>query len=782
MDMPIKKSQQTTRVEKFTSTHWGTYKATIDNGSLVALRGVDSDDDPAPFSASMLDTLDAPNRIKQPMVRKSFLERRENSDRSKRGVEPFVAVSWDTAEQLVADELARIRNQHGNEAIFAGCYGWASAGRFHHAQSQIHRFLNMFGGYVDSKNTYSFSAAEVILPHVIGDMWSFMMGDTTSWPSIIDHSQLMVCFGGLSLKNGQVANGGTGRHVQAEYMRAARAKGVEFAYIGPIRDDMGDFLDAQWLAAVPGSDVAIMLALTHTLVVENLYDSAFLDKYCVGFDRFKPYVLGDIDGQPKDAEWAAKICGLEAEALRGLARRMARARTMISVSWSLTRQHHGEHNYWMATVLAAMLGQIGLPGGGIGYGYGAENAIGNHTGHLRWAALEQGVNKVETFIPTVRIADMLLNPGTPFDYDGGRYHYPDIRMVYWVGGNPFHHHQDLNRLRRAWQKPETIIVHEPWWNGIAKHSDIVLPCTTTLERNDLSCNPLDGHAYPMEKVVEPFADARNDYDIFSGVARRLGFADEFTQGRDEAAWLRDMWATSKRRAEQAGIELPEFEDFWEHGFELAAPAEPIVFCSKFRSDPDANPLPTPSGKIEIYSEDIASYDYDDCPAHPTWMEPAEYLNSEKTKTYPLHLLSNQPKTRLHSQLDHGAYSKQHKIQDREPVTLNPDDAAARGIKDGDVVRIFSARGACLAGAIISDALRPGVIQISTGAWYDPEDPAASNSLCKHGNVNVLTLDMGTSKLAQGCSAHTCLVDVERFEGIPPKVTAHDPPEIIYPDE
>ena len=169
------------------------------------------------------------------MVRKSFLEKRENSDRSKRGVEPFVAVSWDTAEQLVADELSRVRNQHGNDSIFAGCYGWASAGRFHHAQSQIHRFLNKFGGYVDSIGTYSFAAAEIILPHVIGDMWSFMMGDTTSWPSIIDNTQLMVCFGGLSMKNGQVANGGTGRHVQARIHArgACERRGIHLHWTHP---------------------------------------------------------------------------------------------------------------------------------------------------------------------------------------------------------------------------------------------------------------------------------------------------------------------------------------------------------------------------------------------------------------------------------------------------------------------------------------------------------------------------------------------------------------------
>ena len=199
----------------------------------------------------------------------------------------------------------------------------------------------------------------------------------------------------------------------------------------------------------------------------------------------------------------------------------------------------------------------------------------------------------------------------------------------------------------------------------------------------------------------------------------------------------------------------------------------------FREDPDANPLPTtPSGKIEIYSERIASFGYDDCHGHATWFEPAEWLNGSGTESYPLHLLSNQPKTRLHSQLDHGSWSRKHKIKDREAMTMHPQDAAAREIADGDVVRIYNDRGACLAGVIVSDEVRPGVVQLSTGAWYDPS--AEDEGLCKHGNVNVLTRDQGTSKLAQACSANTCLVQIERYDGELPEVTAFTPPEIISP--
>ena len=769
-----------TTQEKITATHWGAYKAVLKDNKLVEMRGVDSDVEPSPFAQSYVDTINSPLRIAQPMVRQNYLEKRQASDRSKRGSEPFVAVSWEEAEQLIADELVRVRENFGNESIYAGSYGWASAGRFHHAQSQLHRFLKQFGGYTDSVGSYSFSAAEAILPHIIGNWFTFLAGGLTAWPSIVDNTKLMVCFGGLPLKNGQVSHGGTGKHVQRNYMRAAKDSGCKFVNIGPIRADTADFLEAQWLAPVPGSDTAIMLGIAHTLVRENLHDSNFLDKYCVGFDRFLPYLMGDSDGQAKDADWAASLCGLPAGKLRELARRMASHRTMISVSWSLQRQDHGEQPYWAATTLAAMLGQIGLPGGGIGYGYCADNAIGNHTGRFHWAGLEQGVNEVNTVIPVARIADMLLNPGAEFDFNGRKYHYPDIRLIYWAGGNPFHHHQDLNRLCKAWQKAETVIVHEPWWNPLAKHADIVLPATTTLERNDLCCNPFDGFAYPMEKVIEPVGGARNDYEIFSDIAKRLGFADEFTEGRDEQAWLKHLFDVSRQRGAEAGIKLPTFEEFWEQGvFEIPATAQPHIMYEAFRKNPEGNPLPTtPSGKIEIFSEHIDGFGYDDCPGHATWFEPCEWLNSSLTDKYPLHLLSNQPKTRLHGQLDHGSWSRKHKIKEREVMTLHPKDAETRDITQGDIVRVFNDRGQCLAGVIVSEEVRQGVVQMSTGAWYDPATGAEIENLCKHGNVNVLTIDKGTSKLAQSCSANSCLVQVEHYKGKLPSVTAFSPPEII----
>ena len=274
----------------------------------------------------------------------------------------------------------------------------------------------------------------------------------------------------------------------------------------------------------------------------------------------------------------------------------------------------------------------------------------------------------------------------------------------------------------------------------------------------------------------PTREARDDHAIFAGLAERLGFADRFTEGRSPRQWLEHIYEPTRRALAERGRNAPSFSEFWEQG-ELELPTAPWDggIVRAFRRDPDAAKLPTPSGRIEIASATIAGFAYPDCPGHPAWMEPVEALTSPLAARFPLQLIANQPATRLHSQLDFGATSLASKIGGREPVRIHPDDAAARGIAAGDIVRLYNDRGACLAGAVLSEALTPGVVQLATGAWYDPEDPAAETPLCVHGNPNALTRDAGTSRLAQGCTGQLCLVEIERFDAPPPQVKAFDPP-------
>jgi biotin/methionine sulfoxide reductase len=755
------------------ASHWGAFSAWQEDGRLI-VRPHPKDSDPSPLLRNIPDAVAHPARIARPMVRRGWLERGPGRD-PRRGREDFVALEWPEVLDLVAAELRRVHASHGPGAVFGGSYGWSSAGRFHHAQSQVHRFLNATGGYVRSVNTYSAGAAAVILPRVLGG-FEQLVRRNVSWDALKRFTDLVIAFGGMAIKNSSVSGGGTSQHVARGAIDAARRSGTEFVLVSPLRDDLPPEAGADWVALRPGTDTALMLGIAHTLVTERLHDRPFLDRFCEGYSLFEAYLLGGSDGQPKDAAWAAAITGVDADTVKALALRMAGQRTLIVTSQSVQRAEHGEQPLWMAVTLAAMLGQIGLEGGGYVYGLGSLANVGKPALAVPIPTLPQGTNKVRPFIPVARIADMLLHPGEQFDYDGKRTPYPDIRLIYWAGGNPFHHHQDLNRLREAFARVDTLVVHESAWTATARHADIVLPATITLEREDLGAAVNDPLLIAMHRVVEPYGEARDDYTIFGELAGRLGVAEAFTEGRDARAWLRGLYEQTAGAIRAMGGEAPDFETFWQLG-ELPLPIGPDDGgpMRSFRLAPDADPLPTPSGRVEIFSATIAGYAYPDCPGHPVWLRPRDGVGSDALARFPLQLVANQPATRLHSQLDFGAGSAGSKIRGREPMRIHPVDAAARGIVDGDIVRLFNDRGACLAGAVLSEDVRLGVVQLSTGAWYDPEAPEEDGSLCVHGNPNVLTRDVGTSRLSQGCAGQLTCVQVERFTSNLPPVRAFDPP-------
>jgi biotin/methionine sulfoxide reductase len=436
---------------------------------------------------------------------------------SSRSTGPKRSTWWRASSIACASSTATPRS-------FGGSYGWSSAGRFHHAQSQVHRFLNSIGGYVRHADTYSLGAARVLMPHIVAPMEE-LFTQHTSWRVMARHTQLFISFGGVPAKNAQVSSGGATEHAVPTGLRRMAEAGVRFVNISPVRDDIDTGGEVEWIPIRPGTDTALLLALAHTLLTEHRHDSAFLASHCVGFERVATYLRGDIDGQAKTADWAAAITGVPAERIARLAREAASARTMMNIAWSLQRSHHGEQPYWALVTVAAMLGQIGLPGGGFGVGYGTTNMIGNDNAKFSGPTMPQGRNAVSAFIPVARITDMLEQPGASFDYNGQRHRYPDIRLIYWAGGNPFHHHQDLNRLLAAWQtKPETIVVHEQYWTPTAKLADIVLPATTALEREDIGYATRERYMIAMRQLIDPVGEARDDYAIFADLAAAAGRA------------------------------------------------------------------------------------------------------------------------------------------------------------------------------------------------------------------------------------------------------------------
>jgi len=757
--------------QKFAASHWGTYLVT--GGDNIELLPDPSDPQPSRIGRGWLSAARDPAlRIKRPAIRKGWLEGDKGRNRND---DSFVEVSWDQAADLAAGELERVIKDYGNGAIFGGSYGWASAGRFHHAQSQLKRFLNLIGGYTAHRNTYSHAAAEVILPHIVGISNEDFLDGATSWPLIAENCSLLLAFGGISPRTAQIEPGGTSEHeVSSQLDRIARS-GTRIINVSPVRSDLNAVQNAEWIQIRPGTDTALMLALAFELHRNDWHDAAFLDRYTSGWPKFRAYLAGESDGQPKNCEWAAQICQIPARDIRALAAQMARQRVMITVSFGVQRGDHGEQPIWAGIALASMLGQIGQPGTGFGFGYGSLTAVGRSQRIVRWPSFPQGANPIKDFIPVARITDMLLHTGSPYQYNGETRLYPDIRLVYWAGGNPFHHQQDLNRFSDAWTRPETVIVHDHSWTSTARRADIVLPCTTPLERDDIMINRRDPSLIYMSQIFEPFGEARDDHAIFRDFANRMDVGPEFHENRDTQAWLRWMWSNCRQVAEREGFTLPHFDPFREAGrFSIPLPQEHRIQFTEFVRDPENRPLRTESGKITLYNETIAAMNAEDCPGHPAWMEPLEWLGNAQAGQ--LHLISGQPDTRLHSQLDNGNEAQASKVQGREPCVLHPETARKLGVEAGDIIRLYNERGACLAGVMLSEGIHPGCVSLATGAWFDPRIVEGA-ALEVHGNPNVLTLDKGTSSLAQGTIGHTCLVHAEKWTSPLPELSVNAPPAI-----
>jgi biotin/methionine sulfoxide reductase len=762
--------------KKTHSSHWGAFSGQWVDGKLV-ITPHPIDPDPNPIIQNFPEALRHKARIAKPMVRRGWLENGPGPD-DRRGRDAFVEMEWDEVLDLLAGELKRVKDTYSAKAIYGGSYGWSSAGRFHHAQSQIHRFLNVaLGGYVRSVNSYSAGASTVLIPHILGN-YEDMTRRNIGWDEIVEHTDIILAFGGMNTKNSRVAGGGISKHTEHRDMVALSKRGGELVLISPLKSDLPDEVNQDWVAARPGTDVALMLGIAHTAVMDGTHDRAFLDSHTHGWETFEDYLMGRSDGQPKNAAWAAAITGLTADAILTLARRLPGKRSLFVVAHSLQRAKHGEQPVWMASVLSAMFGQSGLPGGGFGYALGAIANYGRRQNAVPIAGLPQGKNGVSEFIPVARVSDMLLNPGKPFEYNGAHMTYPDIKLVYWAGGNPFHHHQDLNRLRKAFARVDTLVVHDLAWTASARHADFVLPCTMSLEREDIGSSQTDPMMVAMHQMAEPFGDARDDYAIFTGLSERLGKVEEFTEGRTPREWLKHLYQPTYDGLVAKGLDAPDFDAFWAAG-EVMLPQLPLDggTLRAFREDPEGTPLPTTSGKIEITSDTIASFGYDDCPGHPVWLTPEDVVDA----TNPLQLVANQPASRLHSQLDFGGHSSAEKRRGREVARMHPVDADARGIKDGDIIKLFNQRGSCLASVVVTEDVMAGVVQLPTGAYYDPEDPNEEKPLCVHGNPNVLTRDTGTSRLAQGCTGQLTVVNVEKFTGNLPPIQAYDPPvPVIWP--
>ena len=711
-------------------------------------------------------------RILYPHVRKSYLENLSGDRKPElRSRDPFVRVDWDTALQLTSKAIVDTIEEHGNNSIFSSSYGaWAHGGVLTPNVLQG-RFFNLIGGMSVTVGDYSGGAAQVAMPHIIGDMEVYSR--QTSWLQILENTELFILVGVDPEKNGR-AEGRTTDHSMYPRWEIIRDAGVKFLSINPQKTTTDEWLGSEWLPIIPNTDTALFLSMSQYIVDKGEHDRAFLDKYTVGADRFIDYLQGKTDGVVKSPEWAADITGIPADRIKALADECNSKRTQIGGSWAIQRAHHGEMSYWAIISFSCMIGQIGLAGGGVGFSWhwGQGGAIFAHA--IVPGGIPQGRNPSKGMCPASRITEMLENPGGEYTHNGAVHEYPDVHMIYNAGNNFASHQQDTNRLLKAMERVHTVVCHDPWWTASARFADIVLPATTTLERDEISSGGTysKDKVFAMKKVIEPLGESLDDLEIFRRLADIFGVEEKFTGGKTRMDIIKASYEKS------TASQIKSFDDFWREGIaRVAVPEDEYKWVrhGAFREDPEANPLATKSGKIELYCQAIADMNLDDCPPMATWMEPAEYLgNAPKGH---VHVVSPHPYNRIHSQFAQTELRHELNVQDREFVKINTRDAEERNIKDGELVELFNERGHIVAGARVSDDIMPGVVSIYEGAWLSWD----FRNRCNSGSINTLTSSRRASGLSQATSANTCTAFLSRLRDRAVPNAAYEPPEIVTSD-
>jgi len=644
-----------------------------------------------------------------------------------RGSGQFERISWDEALDEVARQMRRVRDTYGPAAIL-DCSRTGSLSMLHNARASAQRLLHLFGGCTELWSNIS-AEAEVFSVHMTyGAKADYKSGGRE--PTDYINSRLIIMWG-WSPGDGTFGTG------TLQYLKLAKKHGTRIVCVDPRRTRTSHDLADEHVFIRPGTDTAALLAMAYVIVTEGLHDQAFLDRHVLGFDEahlpaeapagasFVSYLRGRVDGVSKTPEWAAAITGMPAETIRRLAIEYAsRKPAALHCGYAPGRTIHGEQFHRAAYALCAITGSVGTPGGNSGVSNGA-------TGRGGIKSLPFAPNPAKARVATPLMADLLARGKS-----GG---YPaDIKLVYSVGGDLFNQAPNVAKSMAAAEHLEFMVVHDHFMTPTARHADIVLPATTFWERNDVH-TPWAGAGHYvifMQQALAPMYECRNDFDICADLARRLGL--EGYSDKSEEQWLRELTKET----------IDDFDTFRAQGLaRLPAPDDAVAFARSIR-DPEGHPFTTPSGKIEIYSTVLAAkpdpYGLGAIPAIPTWIPDPE------EGSHPLRLLTPKSRARTHSIHDNQPILSR---ADRDDVWIHPADAAARGIKDGQPVRVFNERGATVLPARVTDRIAPGCVSIKEGAWFTPDARGEDTKGC----ANVLTGDRASP--AAAATFNSTFVDI-----------------------
>jgi anaerobic dimethyl sulfoxide reductase subunit A len=689
----------------------------------------------------------AADRIKYPMKRVG-----------KRGQGNFERISWDEALNTIADQMKRIKDKYGNAALYihyASGVNWKGPD----GRNPMARLMVMFGGYQGYYNSYSTACYSSVLPYITA-----AAGNSSD---DVLNSRLIVLFGDNSI----VTRAG-GDNIGYYYLKA-KENGTKFISIDPILTDTAIALGAEWIPINGGTDVALIAAMANVMVKENLYDKEFMATHAVGFDEdtlpegapanssWMAYIMGKGDGIEKTPEWAAPITGVPATTIVRLAREIALTKPCAMFQgWGWQRRAQGEQPVRALPILAAMTGNFGVSGGGPGL---------RPTGMAfnMDSAPSVAANPIKVLFPVFKWPDFItrgteMTTGPEDRLRNGDHLEANMKFMWNLGGNTIiNQHSDINLTTKILQdetKLEMLVVTDVSMTPSAKFADILLPDTTGFEAEEIITgeghSEKGNHAWALlnHKVVEPMYEAKPSLWVAEQLADRLGLGDQFRDGHSTPEdWEKDIIASAQKNYP----DFPSLEEFRKVGIYKVSSDKPTVAFAAFRADPAANPLKTQTGKIEVYSPYLASLnDPDQIPAVPKYIPEWEGVGDPLRAKYPLMMSSTHWVARSHSTFDNVDYLREAHPQS---LWINPIDAAYRGIKNGDMVRVFNDRGEVHLPAYVTVRIRQGTTNMPQGGWYAPD----ANGVDTRGCANVLTKYQPTP-FARGNPQHTNLVQVEKL--------------------
>jgi anaerobic dimethyl sulfoxide reductase subunit A len=713
-----------------------------------------------------LDTDDRPDALPHPQLRacvrgRAYLRRQYHPDRlrypmkrvGERGEGRFERISWDEALDTVAGEMQRIKETYGNSALFVP-YGTGSYNQLNGSQT-ARRLMNLHGGCLGIYNSYSWAAINIATPTVYGTLHTG--NDRRDWLNA--RYILMWGWNPAEMRDGTNSD---------YFVKLARENGARVVCIDPRHTLSAASLADEWVPIRPGTDAAMMSAMAYVMITENLYDAEFVHTHCVGFDQtqmpegtegaesYRDYILGTRAGVPKTPEWAEAITTVPRQTITRLAREYATIKpSVLYQGYGMQRRAYGEQVVRAGCVLAATTGNVGVPGGWA-------SGLGLHPqGGPLWNVFPVGENPVKASIPDFLWSEAVLRGKAMTRADGilGADSLDnDIKLIYAVATNALiNQHANINRTAKILRDEslvEFIAVQDNFLTPTGRFADILLPACTQFETWGVE----DGWKYGddvilMPQLVEPLGESKSDFRICAELAERLGFGDAYTEGRDERGWV--DWVLDRYREERFP-DIPSLDEFEASniGAYREPEGEPAIAFAEFRADPDAHPLDTPSGRIEIFSKQLYDLDRpDEIPAVPKYIEEWESPFGPEAERYPLQAMGHHYMGRVHSTHDNVDW-----LQEAFPqrVFLNALDARARGIVDGDRVKVYNQRGATILPCRVTNRILPGVVNIPQGAWWTPDEQGVD----RRGSVNVLTSERWTP-LAFGTAQHTIMVQVEK---------------------